>query len=68
MDKLPFGPGHGAPVEVFHGLTSLRLGTMGLGSAMLWESKRVAGLGFSVSGSHAPGDFLTAVKDGITAP
>ena len=25
VDKLPFESGHGAPVEVFHGLTSLRL-------------------------------------------
>ena len=35
MDKLPFGPGHDAPVELFLGLTSLRLGTMGEVWAML---------------------------------
>ena len=53
MDKLPFGPGHGAPVEVFRGLTSPRLGTTGVVWAMLKESKLVPRLDFSFLGSHA---------------
>ena len=64
MDKPPFGPGHGAPVQVvFWGLTSMRLGTMGTVSELCWEKVSVfPGFASLFLVAMASRDFLITVK------